>query len=172
MNNKRLGDMQNAIVRLSPAPLLIGEDGKAKPLDVLWTVAVAFGKGARRQIVIETLSQALGLRLALDRDCGHDFREEDLRHPSFKQGLFMLRAQWMIPPEGKSPWRVPAPLGVSISIESRSLNITGQKVVNRFQGHPVNERKGSGCDSASHYNAHRPDHSDGQDVRGGRSWLL
>jgi len=37
--------------------------------------------------------------------------------------------------------------------------LSGQKVVNARPGITVNKRKGSGCDSASRFNAHLPDHS-------------
>jgi hypothetical protein len=78
-----------------------------KELDGLWRVTGYIGQGTKRQILIETMSQALGVRLSLYFDCIVEFQEEDLHHSSFKQGLFLLKAQWLIPPEGKPPQRHP-----------------------------------------------------------------
>jgi hypothetical protein len=107
MNKKTLENMLNAVLRLNPQPILIDQSGRRKRLDVLWRVSGYLDEGRRRQIQIETMSKALGLRLQLYFDCIIEFQEEELRHPLFKQGLFVLKAQWVIPPEGSLPHRVP-----------------------------------------------------------------
>src|SRR5882762_11863045 len=100
MNKKHLEDMLYAILRLN-VPILIGDGlGSYRRLDVLWRVTGYLGEGTKRQMEIETLSQALGLRLALYFDSIIEFQNEDLYHPSFKQGLLVLKSQWIVPPKG------------------------------------------------------------------------
>ena len=43
------------------------------------------------------------------------------------------------------------------STEPGASDFVSQKVVNRFPSDQLNKRKGGGCDSASHFNAHRTD---------------
>lgn len=99
--------MQNAVLRLSPAPVLVEKGKGSRKLNVLWQVTGYLREGKKQQIVVETMSQTLGLRLALYFDSVREFQDEDLRHPSFKQGVLLLKSQWVIPPEGASPWRIP-----------------------------------------------------------------
>ncbi len=79
--------MQNAVLRLSPAPVLLEKLKRPRRLDnVLWRVTGYEREGKRQQIIVETMSQALGLRLALYFDSVREIQDEDLRPPSFKQG--------------------------------------------------------------------------------------
>jgi hypothetical protein len=108
MNKRQLGNMHNAVLRLSPEPILTDRSGRrGKRLKVLWRVSGYRREGTRHQVQIETMSQALGFTLLLYFDCAIEFQEEDLHHPSFKQGLLLLKAQWVIPPEGRTPRRYP-----------------------------------------------------------------
>jgi hypothetical protein len=107
MNRKQLENMLYAILRLNWPILMDDGWGNRRPLDVLWRVTGYLGEGATRQMKIETLSQTLGLRLALYFDSIIEFQNEDLYHPSFKQGLLVLKSQWIVPPEGRPAWRVP-----------------------------------------------------------------
>jgi hypothetical protein len=43
--------------------------------------------------------------------------------------------------------------GFLFATMSKPLKKSGQKVVNHFPSHLLNKRKGSGCDSASHFDA-------------------
>src|SRR2546429_8214793 len=47
-----------------------------------------------------------------------------------------------------------------------------QRVVKSFLCHPLNKRKGSGYDSASHYDAHGANNSDNYNACGSRSRFL
>jgi hypothetical protein len=108
MNKRELEKMLNAVLRLSPAPLVFDSRiGRWKPLDVLWRVTGYHGSSDRRQIQIETTSRALGLVLRLFRDSIVEFQNEDHHHPSFKQGRLLLKTQWVIPPEGQPSWSTP-----------------------------------------------------------------
>jgi hypothetical protein len=104
MNRRQLEQMQGAILRLDPPPLLVGDTGTQKEMDVLWRVT-SVTPGRKGQLEVTTLSQAF--RLALYFDCVREYRQEDLRHPSFKQGMLLLKAQWIIRPEGQPPLRKP-----------------------------------------------------------------
>jgi hypothetical protein len=100
--------MQNAVLRLSPAPVLLEKLKRPRRLDnVLSRVTGYEREGKRQQIIVETMSQALGFRLSLYFDSVREFQDDDLCHPSFKQGVLLVKSQWMIPLEGASPWRVP-----------------------------------------------------------------
>ena len=99
--------MQNAVLRLIPAPVLLEKRKRSRNLNVLWRVTGYVRKGKKQQIIVESMSQALGLRLALYFDSVREFQEEDLQHPAFKPGVLLLKSQWVIPPEGASPWRIP-----------------------------------------------------------------
>ena len=105
MNKKEIGNMLNAVVRLSPAPVLVDDRGKTIRTLEHWRVSGYVGEGRRRRIQIETISQGFALRLFFD--CIIEFQEEDLYYPSVKQGVLLLKAQWVIRPEGKTPRRVP-----------------------------------------------------------------
>lgn len=107
MNKRQLENMQNAVLWLSPTPVLLEKQESPRKLNVLWRVTGYVREGKRQQIIVETMSQALGLRLALYFDSVREFQDEDLHHPSFQQGVLQLKSLWVIPPEGASPWRVP-----------------------------------------------------------------
>jgi hypothetical protein len=108
LNKKQLQNMQNAVVRLSPGPVLIDRQKRGRRLDnVLWRVTGYVREGQKQQIIVETMSQALGLRLALYFDSVREFQDEDLHHPTFKQGILLLKSLWVIPPEGAPAWRIP-----------------------------------------------------------------
>lgn len=104
MNRRQLEQMQGAILRLDPPPVLLDETGAQKKLDVLWRVS-SVTRGRKGQLEVTTLSQ--GFRLLLYFDCVREYQHEDLHHPSFKQGILLLKAQWIIRPEGQPPIRKP-----------------------------------------------------------------
>lgn len=107
MKKRELEDMLYAILRLN-LPILIDDgSGYYRRLDVQWRVTGYLGEGRTRQMKIETLSQTLGLKLALYFDSIIDFQNDDLYHPSFKQGLLVLKSQWIVPREGRPAWRIP-----------------------------------------------------------------
>lgn len=108
MNKRELEKMLNAVLRLSPAPLVFDSRTRRwEPLDVLWRVTGYLGSASVRQIQIETMSGASGLMLRLFRDSIVEFQNEDHYHPSFKQGRLLLKTQWMIPSEGQPSRSVP-----------------------------------------------------------------
>src|SRR5882724_596749 len=108
MNKRELEKMLNAVLRLSPAPLVLDSRTKRwKRLDVLWRITGYEGNASNRRIRIATMSGALGLTLRPFRDSIIKFQNEDHYHPSFKQGRFLLDIQWVIPPEGHTPLSFP-----------------------------------------------------------------
>jgi hypothetical protein len=108
MNKGQLEKMLNAVLRLSPVPLVLdSRTGRWEPLDVLWRVTAYLGNASARQIQIETMSGASGLMLRLFRDSIVEFQNEDHYHHSFKQGRLLLKTQWLIPPEGQPSRSIP-----------------------------------------------------------------
>lgn len=108
MNKRELEKMLNAVLRLSPAPLVFDSRTRCwKPLNVLWRVTGYLGSSSTRQIQIQTMSGTLGFVLQPFFDSIIEFQNEDHHHPAFKQGRFLLKEQWMIPPEGQSARGIP-----------------------------------------------------------------
>lgn len=103
MNKKYLEDMGYAVLRLDPPVRVYDRDTASyRWLDTLWQVYGYRGAGSTRQMLIRTLSQTQGLGLAIYFDTVIEFQNEDLHHPSFKQGCLILKTQWTIPPYGQS----------------------------------------------------------------------
>jgi len=108
MNKKYLDDMLYAVLRLFQPVLMYDEEtARYHWLDTLWQVTGYRGEGSTRQMLIQTLSQTQGIGLSIYYDTVKEFQNEDLHHPSFKQGVLILKTQWIIPPYGQSARQIP-----------------------------------------------------------------
>jgi len=100
-------DMLDMVLVISPAPYYCeGWKNSNRLVSVLWRVTGI----ANGMIVLDTESQALGLRLMIPTKYIDSFREMDLHlhyPPSKRQGVLFLKGRWVIPPEGNLPWYVP-----------------------------------------------------------------
>lgn len=93
--------MLNAVVLIRPATYFSdGWNNSNWLVRVLWRVT-RIDDGV---MVLETLSGALGLRLAVYLHHQPRFQPEDLHQPvSVKQGVLLLNGRWEIQREGKLP---------------------------------------------------------------------